>query len=414
MKNLGVLWLVVFISLMGFGVTIVPFPLVVEQMGGSDFWKTFGGGGVFSVFQLIATPLWGRYSDSLGRKPILVASLVGSVFANVWLASADNLTSLMLARALGGIMSGNLSAAFAYATDVTDPRDRARGLGIVTSAFGVGFAVGPAVGGFLGMGANGQATLLLPGLVSAGVSLVALLGAIVFLTESLPQSLRRPLPGAAQQRGAVDRPASPPARSPLAALAARPVLLSLMLAALLVSLGGAAMQSVLQFWSRDLLGLSLLQVGLQFAFFAVCSVAGQAGLIGPLAQRFGERRVAVAAAIAAVVGLLLFAVARDATTAWLAIGVFGLSLGLFGPAVTSLVSFEADPRERGAVMGAFNAASSAGRIVGPAMSGPLYFSINHSAPFVASAVLGSVGALLLLRSHTVTPTAALPPAVGDS
>ncbi len=412
MKNLGVLWLVVFISLMGFGVTTVPFPLVVEQMGGSDFWKTFGGGGVFSVFQLIATPLWGRYSDSLGRKPILIASLVGSVFAYLWLAYADNLTSLMLARALGGIMSGNLSAAFAYATDVTDPRNRARGLGIVTSAFGVGFAIGPAVGGFLGMDADGQATLFLPALVSAGVSLVALLGAMVFLSESLPASLRRPLPGAAKQRGAVDRPASPPGRSPLAALTARPVLLALMLSSLLVSLGGATMQSVYQFWSRDLLGLSLLQVGLQFAFFAVCSVAGQAGLIGPLTQRFGEKRVALASAIGAVVGLLVFAVARDAATVWLAIGVFGLALGLFGPAVTSLVSFEADPRERGAVMGAFSAASSAGRIVGPAMAGPLYFSIHHSAPFVVSAALAGIGALLLLRSHAVKPAAALPPAVG--
>jgi MFS family permease len=97
MKGLGVLWLVVFISLAGFGITTIPFPLVAEQMGASDFWKTFGGSGVFSLFQLLATPLWGRCSDAYGRKPILVLSLVGTVLAFVWLAYADSLTSLLVA-----------------------------------------------------------------------------------------------------------------------------------------------------------------------------------------------------------------------------------------------------------------------------------------------------------------------------
>ena len=109
MKNLGVLWLVVFISLMGFGITAVRFPLVAEQMGASDFWKTFGGAGVFSVLQLIATPLWGRWSDALGRKPILLLSIAGSVLAYVWLAYADTLTPLILARAIGIVASAGLS-----------------------------------------------------------------------------------------------------------------------------------------------------------------------------------------------------------------------------------------------------------------------------------------------------------------
>ena len=92
MKNLGVLWLLVFVSLMGFGLTAVPFPLVAEQMGASDFWKTFGGAGVFSLFQLVATPLWGRWSDALGRKPILSITSAAAVLAYLWLAYADTLT----------------------------------------------------------------------------------------------------------------------------------------------------------------------------------------------------------------------------------------------------------------------------------------------------------------------------------
>lgn len=393
MKSLGVLWLVVFISLMGFGVTAVPFPLVAEQMGATNFWKTFGGPGVFSVFQLLSTPIWGRCSDAFGRKPILVVSLVGSVFAYIWLAYADGLTSLILSRAFGGMMSGNLGAAFAYATDVTEPKNRARGLGIVASAFGLGFAIGPPLGGFLGATPDGGASLHWPALASAGFCLVALIGTIFLLRESLPVSLRKPLRAAA----AAGQPRT--SRSPLAALATRPALLGLAVAAFVVSLGGAVMQSVYQFWGRDLFAFSLRDVGLQFMAFALLSAVGQAGLVGPLAKRYGERSVALVSVIATTVGLLLFGIATQEWTVWLAILVFGLSNGVFLPSVTSLVSFEADPSERGAVMGGFNAASSFGRVIGPAVSGPVYFSFGHAAPFVLSAVLTALGAALLLRAH---------------
>jgi MFS family permease len=202
-KSLGLLWLVVFISLAGFGITTIPFPIVVENMGASDFWKTFGGAGVFSLFQLLATPFWGRCSDAWGRKPILVFSLAGSVLAYVWLAYAPSLESLLVSRAFGGIMSGNLAAAFAYATDVTEPKDRAKGLGIVASAFGVGFAIGPALGGFLGT-IGGEASLHWPGLASASLSLIALIGTMIWLPESLPESLRRPFGSAVQATATAD------------------------------------------------------------------------------------------------------------------------------------------------------------------------------------------------------------------
>jgi MFS transporter, DHA1 family, tetracycline resistance protein len=403
MKSLGVLWLIVFISLMGFGVTAVPFPLVAEQMGASNFWKTFGGAGVFSLFQLVATPLWGRWSDTLGRKPILLLSSAGSVIAYLWLAYADTLTSLIVARAFGGIMSGNLSAAFAYATDVTDVKNRARGLGIVASAFGVGFAVGPPLGGFLGSVDGGVPSLHWPALASAGLSLLALLGTAFLLRESLAPELRKPL----RPRGAAATPAvaAGPRRSPFAALAARPVLAGLILATLVVAVGGGSMQSVFQFWGRDLFQFTLRDIGLQFMVFALLSAVGQAGLIGPLARRFGEKPIAIASIIGVTAGLLTFAVATQVWMVWVGIAIFGLANGLFLPAVTSLVSFEADPRNRGAVMGLFNAASSAGRIVGPAVSGPVYFNVGVAAPFVGSAVLTAIGALLLSRAHAPTATA---------
>jgi len=393
MKGLGVLWLVVFISLAGFGITTIPFPLVAEQMGASDFWKTFGGSGVFSLFQLLATPLWGRCSDAYGRKPILVLSLVGTVLAFVWLAYADTLTSLLLARAFGGIMSGNLAAAFAYATDVTDEQNRAKGLGIVASAFGIGFALGPPIGGFLGT-VDGVASMHWPALASAALAAIALVGCALFLPESLPMESRKPF-GARKPVAGTATEAPRPSRSPLAALRSSPVLIGLIASSVMVAVAAGAMQSVYQFWGRDLFQFTLRDVGLQFMVFALLSAIGQAGLTGPLTRRFGERRLAVASIVGITVGLLLFATAASPAMAWVAICIFGFSNGMFLPAASSLVSFEAAADERGAVMGLYNASSSAGRIIGPALSGPVYFKFGPAAPFVLSAVLTVGGALLM-------------------
>lgn len=405
MKKLGVLWLVVFISLAGFGITTIPFPFVAEELGASEFWRTFGGPGVFSLFQLMATPIWGRFSDIYGRKPILVLSTAGTILAFLWLAYASTLESLLVARAFGGIMSGNLAAAFAYATDVTDPKDRAKGLGIVASAFGVGFAIGPLIGGFLGV-VDGAPSMHWPGLASAALSALAFVGTIFFLPESLPKEMRlaRKESGESAATTAVsaattDTPSPPRGGPSMAVFRSNPVLLGLVSVSLIVAIAGGVMQSVFQFWGRDLFDYSLRDIGLHFTVFALLSAVGQAGLIGPLSKRFGEKRVALVSAGGVAVGLMVFAVAQNDAMVWVAISLFGLANGLFLPAITSLVSFEADPRSRGTVMGMFNASSSAGRIVGPAISGPIYFKLGPAAPFVLSALLTAVGILLLSRAR---------------
>ena len=438
--SLVVLWLVVFIGLMGFGLTTLPFPLVIEQMGGSDFWKTFGGPGVYSLFTFLSTPLWGRLSDSVGRKPVLVLSMLGSAIAYVWLGYADTLASVIAARAFGGIMSGNIAAAFAYVTDVTEVRNRARGLGIVSSAFGLGFAIGPFIGGQLGRLPDGTASLLMPCLVAAAASGLAMLGAWFALDESLPADHRKPwrkrghshLP---QQSGVVTA-VSEQARSALVAsagtaphgaaenvnvpsaaenvnvpftqprpLLANPVLLGLISAALLVSIGGTIMQSVYLFWARDVFGHDIGQVAWQFLWLAGISTAGQLVLVGPLVARFGERGTAMIAMIGFSTGLVLMTLVPHPVTLWLGITIFGAGLGTFTPSVTSLVSFEADPRSRGAAMGTYQAATSAGRIIGPAVAGPIYFKMSIAAPYLLSAILALIGLALLLRAPGSHPSA---------
>jgi MFS family permease len=409
MRTLGTLWLIVFIGLMGFGITVLPFPLVAENMGASDFWKTFGGSGVFSLFQFLAAPLWGRCSDAFGRKPILIASMIGSVLAYVWLAYADTLVALILARAFGGIMSGNIAAAFAYATDVTEVGNRAKGLGVVTSAFGLGFAVGPLLGGYFGLGPDGMPSLYWPSLIAAVLSFVAFLGTWFLLPESLDPAHRKPFGASAKPAldvaspdGAAPAPAPAPRRSPFAAFSGRPVLLNLMLTALLVSLGGAIMQSVYPFWARDAFGYGVRDLGPQFFLLAIVSAAGQLLLTAPMVKRFGERYTVLISICGLAIGLIVLAVATHPIELWIGITLFGLALGLFTPSLSSLVSFESDPKSRGAVMGMYQAASSAGRILGPAIAGPLYFAVAHAAPYVLSAALSIAGGLLLARGARAT------------
>ena len=162
-KNIGVLWLIILIDLIGFGLTTPSFPLVLKQMNADPFWLTFAGPGVYSLFQLVFTPIWGRLSDAYGRRPILMLSMLGAFISYLMMAQADSVGMLIATRALGGIMSGNIGAAFAYVADVSEPKNRAKSIGILSSAFGLGFMLGPLIGGPLGTMGGLEISLRWPG-----------------------------------------------------------------------------------------------------------------------------------------------------------------------------------------------------------------------------------------------------------
>lgn len=391
MKALAVIWLVVFISLMGYGITTVPFPLVADQFGASPFWKSFGGPGVFSTFQLLGMAVWGRLSDAYGRRPVLLVSLAGSVAGYLWLATADSLASLLCARALGGIMSGNLATAMAYAADVTPDENRARSLGIVGSAYGVGFAAGPPLGGWLGDLSASGVSLFWPGIVAATLCALATAGALLALRESLPPELRRPLGVAPAAR------ASQESGTSLRGL--NPRMLALLVASLAVGFGSSALQSVFPFWARGEFGLSLRQIGVLFAAMGAMAALSQMLLIGPASQRFGERVVTLGSLLAVLLALVVLPLAQGESGVWAGVLLFGLAIGLFFPASSSLATLEATPDRRGAVLGAINAAGTAGRIAGPALAGPLYFGIGSWTTFAAGGALTILGLLAMQRGY---------------
>jgi DHA1 family tetracycline resistance protein-like MFS transporter len=388
MKALLTLFLIVFIDLLGFGIIIPIFPFVAERMGADPWLITFGGAGVYALAQVVSTPVWGRLSDAVGRRPVLMVSMVGSVIGYLWLGLAGTLSMLILARVISGLMSGNISAAFAYVADVTAPADRAKGLGMIGAAFGLGFMFGPMIGGLLGGDDPAAATFLMPALVSAGLSTVAFLGATFFLKESLPPEHRKPWSEAGKG-----------GRSPLAAVSHSPVLMGVVAAVFLISIGGTILQSIFPIWGHDVLGLSPRDVGIAFFAMGFVGVTVQGTVVGPMARRFGEKKVLYGSAFLHAVGCITMGLANDHVMLGLGAAFFAAGHASFNTTASSLLTLEAGPREKGAALGAMQSASAAGRIVGPASSGAIYTGFGTHAPFLAGAILLIPAVLMLRRSH---------------
>src|SRR5713101_6868462 len=184
-----ILFAIVLTDLIGFGIVIPLLPFYGEHFGASPLVVTLLMS-AYSLLQLFGAPLWGRLSDRHGRRPILLVSLAGSIAGYLWLGFADALWMLFAARALQGACAGNIASAQAYVADVTTPENRAKGMGMIGAAFGIGFIIGPALGGLLAGGDPATARLGAPFYVGAGLSALAFTGALVFLKESLPPERR--------------------------------------------------------------------------------------------------------------------------------------------------------------------------------------------------------------------------------
>src|SRR5437764_4731620 len=184
-----VLFLIVFVDLVGFGLIIPLLPFYGERFVASPQQITILLA-IFSLMSMLAAPLWGRLSDRIGRRPVLMASMAAAALAYLWLGFAGELWMLFAARAFAGICAGNIAAAQAYIADVTPPEKRARGMGMIGAAFGLGFIIGPALGGIVAGNDLATADLQTPGLIAAGLSAAAFLGVVLFLPESLSAATR--------------------------------------------------------------------------------------------------------------------------------------------------------------------------------------------------------------------------------
>lgn len=391
--RLAVIFLTVFIDLIGFGIIMPILPYYAQEFGA----KGLGFGALvfaFSGMQFLSTAVLGRVSDRVGRRPIILTTTILNAAGYVLFAFAGSYPLLLLARLISGFAGGNISAAQAYIADITSPAERSRGMGLLGAAFGLGFTLGPAIGGVAAHFGGHMA----PGLVAAVLSIANFVSAYLILPESLGHEhrTRRPLLDFGHIGDVLSRRRLRPLMTVwgLAPFAFAGYTVALPLYA------AHAFQ-----WTATQLSVFFIEVGLTSAIV-------QGLLFGKLAPRFGERALLLGGLFGMALGIggVPFLPSGLALYVWTFILAFSNSL--FAPAATGLVSVYAGPAEQGTVLGAAQAIAALGRSLGPLALGLGYDRLGGTAAFLtAGAVMALAGLTGLALEHV--STAAVAPA-GDS
>lgn len=362
------LFLAICFIVVGLGVVMpmLPFYAVAFGATANDVAWLFA---IYSACQFLAAPLWGRLSDRVGRKPVLLLCFAGTAVAYVWFAYVGSLTEMYLSRAFAGAMAGWMAAGQAWVADTTEPSRRARGMGMLGAAFGIGFVIGPTIGA---IAVGGQApNFQLPILFSAGASALALVVAAI--------TIREPRSHTEREGEELAEAASKLFSMPLLTL-----LLGIYFAGYFVFVG---METMLALWTKRMLSLGPRDVGMLLAFAGVCMVIVQGRLIGPLAARFGEPRLILSGLVLLFAGLLAIPMSSSFYVLLLPIGLLAVGQSIGNPSIQSLVSRVAPANWKGAVMGSLQGAASMGRITGPLCAGALFEGLGPDWPFVGGALL---------------------------
>lgn len=393
MKPMLILFLIVFVDLVGFGIMVPLLPFYVERVGAGPEIITVTLG-LYSLFQFIAAPIWGKLSDRYGRKPILAWTLSGFAISYVALGFADSLWMVVATRIFGGLMAGNISTAFAYVADVTTPETRAKGMGMVGAAFGLGFIFGPAIGGLLAGSDLETANFLRPALAAASLTTVALIGVIFYLPESLSPEVRERIRTQPKM----------PLRQRLHTAFRRRSLMLIVAIGFVVTMAWALLETVLSLWANRVLALGPQDIGLVLTYVGFIGVIIQGGLIGALTKRFGERALVAVAAGFLFGGYAVLVMTDGWPLLMAAMTLLAIGNGLSNPSLSSLVSKEASDTERGAVLGVYQGAGSLGRVVGPMYAGLVFAQVGASIPFViaAACMVPALAMVLLLPRQTGT------------
>jgi DHA1 family tetracycline resistance protein-like MFS transporter len=404
---LAFIFVTILLDVIGLGIILPVMPKLIEQLTGEGVSQAARYGGyltfAYAAAQFFFAPVVGGLSDRYGRRPVLLASLLGLGCDYIFLALAPTLAWLFVGRVVAGITGASFTTATAYIADVSTPEKRAQNFGLVGAAFGVGFIIGPTLGGLLGeYGAR------VPFVVAAVLSLLNFLYGLFLVPESLPASQRRPF-----EWGRANAVAS------LLRLRKYPQILGLVVALVLLYLAGSATQSVWTFytilkfkWTEKLIGYSLAAVG-------VGALVVQGGLVRVLLPKLGTARAIGIGMLCYLAGFILFAFASQGWMMFAITAVYSLG-GLAGPAMQGSISGQVPASEQGELQGALTSLVSATGVVGPLImtslfawftrpAAPLYFP---GMPFLAGAVL-TLLALLVAAGPLRRLPAAVAPTVAE-
>lgn len=381
---LAVLFAVVFINLVGFGLVVPLLPFFGQSLD-AQAWQIALMFSAYSLGQFFAEPFWGRLSDRIGRRPVLLITVAANAVGYLMLAFAPNIWAAIAIRLFTGLGAGNISTVQGYVADVTPPDKRAGRMGLIGAAFGLGFIVGPGLGGVLVHEELGRLGYQLPIFVAAALAALAAVGVIVFLKECRVRATAE----------------TPPPQRFLAGLHqafADPVVSRVLLVTLIYMAGFSGMESTFGLWAEARYGWGAREVGLAFMAVGVVSVIGQALIAGRLARRFGEARVLAFGCLLFGAGLVgqVLSPSQTLVPVIMAFGALGMALTM--PNVSALISRSVEPDRQGAMLGLNMATSSIARIFGPIVAGAIFSGIGHDWPFLIGAMLTVPAAVMAINA----------------
>lgn len=387
--------LTILIDFTGFGLVIPLLPFWAERLGAN----AFEVGLIITVYalaQLLFTPVLGTLSDRYGRKPVIVVSLFIEAVALVMTALAGSLPLLLLARFISGLGASNIGSAQAVVADVTEKQDRAKGMGLIGAAIGLGFVIGPAAGGILA-----PAGQTLPFWIAAGVALVNALLVILFLPETHKQASSKTESQATHFRGRGLGILFSGWRNAVR----YPSVLGMVLVNLLYTIAFTGMEAIFALFTQHTFGWGASQNGYIFTYIGVIVVIMQGGLVGRLVKRWREPGVLLAGLVLMAVGLISLAFSTRFALLLVTLGILSVGDGAVTPTVSTLLSFASPVEVQGEMLGLSQGVGGLGRIVGPLIAGSLY-TFSNALPFVVGGILVILAAVVALpalaavRRHT--------------
>jgi MFS family permease len=378
--SLLIIFLTVFIDLIGFGIVMPLLPLYSDKFGAPG-WMNGAIVASFSLMQFICAPMWGKLSDRIGRRPVLLVSNAGSALAYAGFGFASRfegstaLWLLLASRVFAGICGANLSVASAYIADVSPPEKRSKSMGLIGMAFGLGFILGPALGSF----SADKFGLAGPGWVAAGICAANFLFTATALVESL-----KPSTEAKARRVRYEQ---------WAHVFRKPTVGFLVALYFFATFSFAAFEVTIGLLLKKKFNYGPKEVGYYITYCGLLSALLQGGGIGPLIKRFGERKLLSVALVVVAVGLLMIPYVSSISGLLIALGVFAAGSGIHRPPLFGLISILTPEHEQGETMGVTQSAGSLARIVAPVIAATL-FQFQFALPYIVCAAVATISGVV--------------------
>ncbi|NTW52356.1 MAG: MFS transporter [Chlorobiaceae bacterium] len=402
LSPLVVLFLTVLLDLIGFGIVLPLLPTYAKQLGASPFMIGLIAA-IYSTMQFIFSPIWGKLSDKIGRRPVMLSSIFLAAVSYLFFSKAVSLPLLILARSMSGIGSANIAAAQASITDLTDSKNRSGAMGMLGAAFGIGFIIGPLIGGVL-MTNYG---ISMVGIVAASLNSINFILAVIFLTESNTHAVsiaslfkRHPKPVHADTSiiASLNRKRAAYMETLRTAFSLKPVAL-MMILNFTYSLAIVNMQvSAILLWS-DSYHATEQHIGYLFAYVGFISVIVQGGLLPKLGKRLGEHKLMLIGHITSFIGVFFIPFIPEDTLFTLGLGIlffFAIGTSLVNPLIISMISLYSYKQKQGSIMGFAQSINALARILGP-FSGSILYGIDHRFPYILAGALTVIGTLISMR-----------------